>query len=312
MTTGRVCGAVVWLLAVAAGLHAAGVQAGERQRTVRLAYVKWSSSVASSNLVKAVIEERLGMSCRLVEMNAEEMWHAVAEGKADVMLSAWLPDTHARYREQVGDRVVDLGPNLEGTRTGLVVPDITEGRFTAGTGVRNRPTIKAQSIPDLEKYAGKFGRRIVGIDPQAGIMHKTRQAMEAYGLESFRLVEGNEAALTRELSEAIRHHEWVVVTGWQPHWSFARWKLRFLEDPKNVFGGEGCIHTIVRKGLADDMPRLVAFLDRFEWSAEEMGQLILFNRQDDGLYPYKQALRWIRTHPGRVASWLDATKREGG
>lgn len=300
------------LVAIGLVWGAARAGSGEQDKTVRLAYVKWSSSVASANLVKAVFEKKMGLRCRLVEMQADEMWHAVAEGKVDAMLSAWLPDTHAHYRQQVVDKVDDLGPNLEGTRTGLVVPDVTEGRFTTGTGVRNRPTIKVQSMTELAEFAAEFNHRIVGIDAEAGVMHKTRQAMEVYGLDGFRLIEGSEEAMTKELSEAIRRHKWLVVTGWRPHWSFARWKLRFLKDPENVFGGEGRIHTIARQGLEEDMPRAHAFLDAFHWSPEEMGQLMLWNRAEDGLYPYDQALRWMRTHPAKVASWLHAAGQKGG
>jgi glycine betaine/proline transport system substrate-binding protein len=272
-------------------------------RTVTLAYVKWSTEIASNNLVKAVLQEKLGYDCTLRAMAADEMWEAVAEGRVDAMVSAWLPHTHAHYYRKYEDRVVNLGPNLNGTRIGLVVPDVTLGRLTAGTGIRNRPYVKAESIPDLQRYADKFNRRIVGIDPEAGIMRKTREAMRAYGLSEFRLIEGDEAAMVAELSEAIRRQEWIVITGWLPHWIFARWELKFLKDPENVYGRGGRIHTVVRKGLKEDLPEVYDFLDSFRWSPAEMGRLMLWNREDEGLYPYEKALRWIRTHPDEVRAW---------
>jgi glycine betaine/proline transport system substrate-binding protein len=51
------------------------------------------------------------------------------------------------------------------------------------------------------------------------------------------------------------------------------------------------------------MPEVYEFLDRFSWSPSEMGRLMLWNREDKGLYPYEKALRWMRTHPERVRSW---------
>jgi glycine betaine/proline transport system substrate-binding protein len=198
-----------------------------------------------------------------------------------------------------------LGPNLKGTKIGLVVPDVTVGRLTAGTGIRNRPYMTVDSIEQLAEHGDELRHRIIGIDPGAGIMHKTREAMEAYGLEDFRLIEGSEVAMVAELSHAIRRQRWIVVTGWLPHWVFARWELKFLEDPKNVFGDRGNINTIVRQGLEEEMPEVHRFLDRFEWTPEEMGQLLLWNREDSGLYPYEKAMRWMRTHQDRVESWVE-------
>lgn len=275
-----------------------------KKKIVRLAYVEWSSEIASTNLVKAVLQEKLGYRCIIEEMAADEMWQAVASGKIDTMVSAWFP-SQKHYYSKYKDKVQDLGPNLEGTRIGLVVPDVTVGRLTAGTGKRNKPYITINSISKLKDHVDKFDGKIIGIDPESGIMKKTREAMQAYNLENdYRLITGSEVAMTAELSNAIRHQEWIVVTGWIPHWMFARWNLKFLEDPQNIFGKQGSIHTIARKDLKNDMPEVYNFLDKFYWSPEEMGQLMIWNRENHGLYPYEKALRWIRTHPERIESWL--------
>ncbi|MBS3779364.1 MAG: glycine betaine ABC transporter substrate-binding protein [Desulfovermiculus sp.] len=271
---------------------------------VKLAYVEWSSEIASTNLVQAVLQEEMDYRCEIIPMPADEMWQAVAEGEVDGMVSAWLPNTQKEYYEQYSAECVDLGPNLKGARTGLVVPNITLGRQTAATGLRNKPYITAESIADLPKYADKFHHMIVGIDPEAGVMHNTQEAIEAYGLDGFRLIEGNEKKMTRALGRAISKQEWIVVTGWVPHWKFARWELKFLDDPKNVFGGEEHINTVVRQGLKEDMPEVYAFLDNFYWEPEDMGQMMVWIHDDEGMYPYEKALRYIRTHQEQIQSWL--------
>ncbi|MNR34991.1 Glycine betaine-binding protein OpuAC precursor [compost metagenome] len=50
------------------------------------------------------------------------MWTGVASGDVDATASAWLPLTHADYWNKYKDKVEDLGPNMTGVRTGLVVP----------------------------------------------------------------------------------------------------------------------------------------------------------------------------------------------
>ncbi len=273
-------------------------------KTVKLAYVEWSSEIASSNVVKAVLQEKMDIRCEIISMKADEMWKAVAEGEVDAMVAAWLPLTHKNYFEEYKCDLIDLGPNLKGAKIGLVIPNVSLGRQTAATGLRNTPYIKADSIPDLKKYRDKFHYRIVGIDPESGVMQKTREAIEAYGLSSYELIPGSEVSMTAELAHAIQRQKWIVVTGWVPHWKFARWELKFLKDPKGIFGGEESIHTMVREGLKEDMPEVYEFLDNFSWEPQDMGQLMIWIHDDDGMYPYDKALRFLRGNSELVNSWL--------
>lgn len=288
------------------GLSAVGTGPAMAAEAVRIAYVDWSSSVASANLVCALLRERLGQDCDLIETNAADMWRQVAEGEADALLSAWLPDTHADYFARYGEDLDDLGPNLEGTRTGLVVPDVNVGRQTGALGARTPRLMPVESIGELADHRARLGGRIVGIDPEAGIMTATERAIDAYGLDGFRLIDGSEQQMTDALSDAISHKQWIVVTGWQPHWMFGRWSLRFLDDPKTVYGGTGAIHTMVRSDFAEDNPEAYALLDNFAWSPAEMEQLLVWNTQSDR-DPYLQAQRWLLNHPKRVADWLPVT-----
>jgi len=111
--------------------------------------------------------------------------------------------------------------------------------------------------------------------------------------------------MAAELSDAIRKQKWIVVTGWIPHWMFARWKLKFLDDPKNVYGGNEEINTIVRKGLKEDMPEVYRFLDKFHLTPEDLGQLMIWIQEDHGMFPYDKALRYMRYHPEQIQSWLE-------
>jgi len=281
------------------------VQSSAERKIVRLACADWSEAVATTNMAKTVIEEKFGYQCRIISMTADKMWESVATGKVDGMLAAWLPTTHAHYHKKFKDQLVDLGPNIIGTQIGLVIPDITVGRQTASSGARNAPYIKAESIADLKKYSNKFGRKIIGIDSEAGIMKKTREAMREYELYDYELVEGSEVSMTAELSNAIRKQRWIVVTGWEPHWIFGRWTLKFLDDPKNIFGGKETIHTMVRQGLKEDMPDVYRFLDNFNWKKKELEQLMIWIQEDKGMYPREKAQRYMRYHPDQIKSWLE-------
>jgi glycine betaine/proline transport system substrate-binding protein len=228
----------------------------------------------------------MGYRVRITPVSAAAMWQSVASGDTDGMVAAWLPTTHGHYLEKVKEDVEDLGPNLEGTRIGLVVPAY----------------VSIDSIAELNDNAERFDDRIIGIDPGAGLMSKTEKVIEAYGLD-LKLIEGSGATMTAALSDAIKNEDWIVVTGWTPHWKFARWELKYLDDPKGIYGGAEQINTIVRKGLAKDMPEVHRVLDRFYWTPEEMAELMVWN-QEKGADPYENARRWVRENPERVNEWI--------
>jgi len=257
-----------------------------RIKQVELVYVEWSSEVASTNVIRVVLEQQ-GYTVTLTPVSAAAMWQAVASGDADAMVAAWLPTTHGHYLKRVKNKVVDLGPNLEGTRIGLVVPEY----------------VKVDSIADLNHYADRFRQRIIGMDPGAGLMSKTEQMIDVYQLD-LRLIEGSGATMVAALDDAIINKQWIVVTGWTPHWKFARWDLKYLADPKNVYGQTGQIHTVARQGLQKSMPEVYRILDQFHWSAKEMMALMEQNRHK-GADPYQNARQWVASHPEQVAKWLD-------
>ena len=265
-----------------------GEEAGPAQpKKVELAYVEWGDATAATNVVKYLIEHELGYECEIAPVSAAVMWSATAEGDYDGFVAAWLPVTHQDYWDNQKDQVVDLGPNLEGAKIGLVVPSY----------------VTIDSIPELNDHEEQFDGEITGIDPGAGIMRKTEAAIEEYGLDGYKLISSSGAVMAASLANAIDNEAWIAVTGWTPHWIFARYDLKYLDDPKAVYGGAETVNTIVRQGLKQDMPKVYELLDRFKWTVDEIGQVMLWN-QDPQADPAETAERWVKAHPERVKDWL--------
>lgn len=254
---------------------------------VELAYVEWSCATASVNVVRAVLQEKMGYNVEILPVSAAAMWQSLATGDVDGMTTAWLPVTHGHYLEKVKGKVENLGINCEGAGIGLVVPTY----------------VKIDSIAEINANAEKFDGKIIGIDPGAGIMSKTEKALEAYNMDDMKLMEGSGAMMTAVLQDRIKNNEWVVVTGWTPHWKFARWDLKYLDDPKGIYGGKEYIATIVRKGLKEDMPDVYRLLDNFHWTLADIGQVQGWNAEK-GADPYKNAVRWVNENPDKVAKWM--------
>ncbi len=254
-------------------------------KSLSIGYVDgWSDSVATTHVAAEVIKSKLGYDVKLQAVATGIMWQGVATGKLDAMLSAWLPVTHGEYWAKNKDKVVDYGPNFKDAKIGLIVPEY----------------VKAKSIEDL-KTDTTFKNKIVGIDAGSGVMLKTDEAIKAYGLD-YKLQASSGAAMIAELTRAEDKQESIAVTGWVPHWMFAKWKLRFLDDPKGVYGAAETVNSIGSKGLEKKAPEVAAFLKKFQWaSKDEIGEVMLAIQ--NGEKPDAAAKDWVAKHPERVAEW---------
>ena len=223
---------------------------------------------------------------KITAVDASPMWLGVSEGNFDGIVAAWLPATHKDYYAQVKDKVEDLGPNLQGAKIGLVVPEY----------------VTINSIEELNSVKDKFQGKITGIEPGAGIMKATEQAIQDYNLD-LDLQSSSSAGMAAALKKAEDTGEWIVITGWTPHWKFAKWDLKYLEDPKGVYGAEEFIHTIVRKGLKEEKPEVYDILDKFNWTASDMEAVML--DIEDGMEPAEAAAKWVEANQEKVKEWIE-------
>lgn len=256
-------------------------QAGAKG-TVNLAYVEWDTEVASTNVVGEVLKQ-MGYTVNLTPLDNAIMWQSVATGQSDAMLSAWLPSTHKPQYEKYKDQLVDLGPNLEGAKVGLVVPSYMD----------------VNSIEDLKDQANK---EIVGIEPGSGAVAAAEKTQEAYpNLADWKVSTSSSGAMMVALDQAYQNKQPIVITGWSPHWMFAKYDLKYLEDPKETMGGAESIHTMTREGFKEDMPEVNEVLDNFNWTTDDVESVML--EISNGTSPEKAAQNWIEKNQDKVDEW---------
>lgn len=256
------------------------------ETTIKMVYVNWAEGIAMTNLAKVILEDKMDYTVELTMADVAPIFTSLASGDQDVFMDAWLPVTHQSYMKEYGDELETLGTNFEGARIGLVVPEY----------------MNIQSIEELNDLALDLEGQIIGIDSGAGIMSTAETAIEEYGL-SLSLLPGSGPAMTASLETAISKELPIVVTGWEPHWKFARWDLKFLEDPKGVFGESETIYTIARNNFSEDMPQVAKFFDNFEMSSQELGDLMgaIADSSED---PDVVAKEWMDAHPELISSWI--------
>lgn len=254
----------------------------KKSKEIELVYVEWDSEIASTHVIGKVLEDQ-GYDVKLTPLDNAVMWESIAKGEADGMVAAWLPATHKSQYEQYGDQVVELGENLEGAKIGLVVPDYMD----------------VTSIEDLDKQADQV---ITGIEPGAGVVAASEQALKDYdNLKDWTVQTSSSGAMATELGSAIEKEEEIIVTGWTPHWKFAKYDLKYLEDPKGTFGEEETIETMVREGLEEDMPEAYKILDQFKWTTDDMESVML--EISNGASPEDAAAKWVEDNQDKVKEW---------
>lgn len=153
---------------------------------------------------------------------------------------------------------------------------------------------------------------IVGIEPGAGIMAATEEAITEYGLD-LTLDATSGPVMVTELGEAIENGEDVIVTGWQPHYKFAEYDLKFLEDPQGIFGDVENIHTMARTGVREDFPHVTTFFENFYMDINSLGDLMgEINARGDSEDTLDIAADWMSNNEDVWADWLPEGFDGGG
>jgi glycine betaine/proline transport system substrate-binding protein len=260
---------------------------------VRIGWTAWSDAEFVTKLAGRIIEDRMDKDVELVQTDIAPQYQGLASGDIDVMLMSWLPSTHEDYMDNVGSDVVSLGILYGYARLGWVVPDYI-------------PEDQLSSIADLksDEVRDKLDGTITGIDPGAGLTRLSKQAIEDYGLDGYDLQISSGAGMTAALERAVNRDEWIVVTGWSPHWKFGAYDLRYLEDPEGVLGSYERVHALARQGFYQENPEAALFLSRMHLDIDKL-QAAMYDAQETS---YEEAVdKFIAENGELIDYWVTGT-----
>ncbi|MFO7843985.1 MAG: glycine betaine ABC transporter substrate-binding protein [Bacteroidales bacterium] len=257
----------------------------EENRTLRIVYTDWSESVAITHLSAVLLEEEMDYSVELKLADVETVYQEIAEGKADIFTDAWLPQTHKSYMDQYPDKIAKIGITYPEARIGFVVPKYSP----------------LKTIADIKNYPFP----VIGIDEGAGVMQKAQIALNNHTFSN-KLLSLSEKQMIQHLEDSIKRRKEIVITGWEPHWIFARYEVRFLEDPKNLFGVKENIYTVGRTGIQEEHPQAVRFFERMQLTEKQLNQLVYAIQLSED--PQQGAKQWINENEYIVNQWVKDLK----
>ena len=276
-------------VALAVALGTAGAAQAEDNGVVEIGYFNWSDALFTSHVVEYIVSERMGKEVEMTKADPAAVYQAVGAGDLDFHTDSWLPETHSDYYDKVAQDTVSIGPIYSRARLGWIVPDYV-------------PEDQLSSIEDLksEEIREKLDGEIIGIGPGAGLTRLSKEAMDEYGLKDagYRLVVSSGSGMTAALKRAIRNEEWIVVTGWSPHWKFGRC---YIDDPKGVLGDIERADILAREGFYREFPEVYEMLDRMSIPLSDVQAGMDVGEQKD--YP-TAAKQYVENNPELVDFWM--------
>ncbi|MGC4978357.1 ABC transporter permease/substrate binding protein [Streptomyces sp. DT199] len=267
-------------------------------KKITIGYIPWDEGVASTFLWKEVLEQR-GYEVEAKQFDAGPLYTSLAQGDIDFQTDSWLPTTHAQYWKKYGKQLDDLGAWYDKTSLELTVPAYMKG---------------IDSLADLKGKASEFGGKITGIESSAGEMALLKsKVLKEYGLDKeYEVVDSSTPAMLAELKRAYAQKKPIVTTLWSPHWAYNDYDLKKLKDPKGAWGEGDGVHTLSRKGFADDDPTVAKWLKNFSMSEKQLTSLEAeINKAGKG--NQQDAVRaWLKQNPGVVDKMAPVQNAGGG
>ncbi len=265
-------------------------------RDVRFADVGWTDVTATTALVAQLLRS-LGYAPTITVLSVPVTFTSMHNKDVDVFLGNWMPAQQADVAPYLADgSVTVIGPNLEGAKYTLAVPDYT---YDAGL----------KDFADIKRFAPALAREIYGIeagnDGNRLVLGMLQD--ERFGLQDFKLIESSEQGMLAQVERATRARRPIVFLAWEPHPMNMRFALKFLAGGDAIFGpnyGGATIYTVTRKGYGARCPnvgRLLANL-KFTLRGESEMMAAILDRHEQ---PDIAAAEWLKANPTVTNAWLD-------
>lgn len=301
-----------------AGSGIGGALPGEGE-TVSIIVNPWTGSAANANVAKVLLEQQLGYTVELVDLDENVEFPELATGSYDAVLEVW-PSGHAPdYATYIDD---PEGGVVDGGELG-VVGNI--GWFVPSYLVEAHPELATweglNDNVDLFKTAetGDMGQMLDG-DPS--FVSYDAEIAENLGLNYEVVVAGSEAALLSQLEQAYGNEDPILLYWYTPHWANQVYDMTEVELPevtdacldaaaKKNGDGYACDYApdVLYKAFNADLetkaPAAFAFLSAMSYENGDQEQ-IAFSIDQDGLTPEEAAQQWVDENSDTWQAWVDA------
>jgi glycine betaine/proline transport system substrate-binding protein len=287
--------------------------------TIVIAVNPWVGAEANANVVKVVMEQEMGCTVELQEINESAQFPAMADGDVDATLEVW-PSGHAKDHSQYIEKA---GTVVEGGELGIIG---NIGWFTPSYVIEQNPEFATfEGFADnadifATAETGDKGR-FLGADTTYSIFDEA--IIESLGLDLEVVYSGSETASLAALDRAYTNQDPILMYWWTPQWANAKYDLVevelpafdeeceqiALEDPDAAEGydcdyAEDVLYKAFSAGLETKDPAAFAFLSNFAWTAEDQNAIAL--QIQEGTDGEEAAAQWMSENEDVWTAWLPA------
>jgi glycine betaine/proline transport system substrate-binding protein len=287
--------------------------------TIVIAVNPWIGAAANAEVAKAVMEQEMGCTVELQEVNESAQFPAMADGDVDATLEVW-PSGHAKDRT---DYIEKAGTVVDGGELGIVG---NIGWFMPQYVVDQYPQYATWEgfKDDADVFAtaetGDKGR-FLGADTTYSIFDEA--IIKSLGLDLQVVYSGSEAASLAALDKAYNNQDPILMYWWTPQWANAKYDLVEValppfdqecakiaaEDP-DVAEGYDCDYAedVLYKAFSAELetkdPAAFEFLSNFQWTEQDQNEVAL--AMQEGAEGPAAAQAWIDANRDVVEGWLPA------
>ena len=329
LTAGTLAVAALCLAPVAAQ---AAAPKCEVDRPVVFAGLDWESNTFHNAIARFITENGYGCKTEAIPGSSIPLLNGMAHGDIDVTMEQWIGVLGESWEKaKASGNVKIIGVTFDDAVQGWFVPRyLVEGKDAKAPGLK--------SVSDLPKYKKLFrdpeepskGRFYNGIAGWGAELINTRK-LKAYDLEgdytNFR--PGTGAALSAAVASAYKRHKPILYYYWGPTWVLGKYDGVMLKEPaydeatwndlnsdKPVTKATAYplmkIYTTANVKFAEQAPKLVDFLDKFETSNALVSKALVEMRESKSKTPARDAaVNYLKTHKDTWTKWVpeDVAKR---
>lgn len=309
--------------AVVAALAASQAMASE---TVRIGVPSWTGAQAIANLLKVVVESRIGGTAELIPGTNATIFQAMDQGKGDIDVhpDVWLPNQESFTKKYVdGAGTVSLSKNsYEGNQGFCVSKQFGEANDITDIADLGRPDVAMK----MDNDGNGKGEMWIGA-PGWASANVNEVKVRDYGLMDFiEPVRAEESVKTARVKDSIAKNEGYAFYCYKPHAIWYMFDVKMLTEPtydpakyvmvqpsdsadwfdKSMVATKDALKDVQiawSNSLAGRSPAIFEFLQGFALTADDVSNFA-FEISGKGRDPADVAKEWVEANSERVDGWL--------
>jgi glycine betaine/proline transport system substrate-binding protein len=303
------------VIALAVMAVACGDGAGD-DPDISLVVNPWTASRLNAEVAKVIIEQELGNTVEITEIDENAMFTGMADGTLDAVLEIWPSGVTEDEQAFIDEgSVVNLGELGAVGKIGWFVPSyVVEEHPELATWEGFQDPELASMFATAE--TGDKGR-FLGTDPSYS--QYDEQIIENLGLPLQVVFSGSEPATVAELEARVAAEEPIVMYWWTPTAAVAAYDLVNVELPQyteecgeHAAAGDGQVdcdypEDVLFKAASGELeekdPDVFAFLQEFTITTDDQLEM-LPAVEIDGEEPEAVAEQWVADHEDVWRAWL--------